>query len=74
MIWKKRKGMRVEIWDAEQKNKLGIGIYINSKKIDFYGHKFWTPRFRMGRKIIHGYECWWIPIKYTVRIGPFKKR
>ncbi len=32
MNYKKRKGMKVEIWDATRKKKLGIGIYIGSKR------------------------------------------
>ncbi len=65
MIYKKRKGMKVEIWDAEQKNKLGIGTYIDSKRVKAWGCSFWTPRFKLGRRFIHGFECWWIPVKYA---------
>lgn len=69
MIYKKRKGMKVEIFDARLEKKLGIGIYINSKKIGLKDIKYWTPRFKLGKKIIHGYECWWTPLSVIKRKG-----
>ncbi|HHT9147327.1 MAG TPA: hypothetical protein ACFYD4_16865 [Candidatus Wunengus sp. YC61] len=64
MDWKLRKGMKVAIWDATKKNNLGTGIYVDSIRVKAFGFKAWTPRFRIGKRIIHGYECWWIPVKY----------
>ena len=57
-----RKGMKVEIWGTNKKKKLGIGIYIDSKREKLWGSNFWIPKFKLGNKIIHGYECWWIPL------------
>jgi len=65
MVYKKRKGMKVEIYDAQFEKKLGIGTYIGSRRIGLQGLKYWIPRFKLGRKIIYGYECWWIPVSKT---------
>ena len=67
MYYKKRKGMKVEIWDTTRNKKLGIGIYTGSKREYLLGVNFWIPRFKLGRKIIHGYGCWWIPVSETKR-------
>jgi hypothetical protein len=62
-MYKRRKGMKVEIWSADKKKKLGIGIYLDSKtKVSLFGMKMNMPRFKLGRKIIYGYQCWWIPL------------
>jgi hypothetical protein len=60
---KKRKGMKVMIASADKKKVLGEGTYIGSERITFAGRRFWTPKFRLGRKIIRGCECWWYPTK-----------
>ena len=65
-MYKKYKGMKVEIW--LQNKMIGIGYYVGSEKIEIFGLKKWTPKFRLGRRIYRGYECWWIPVKEAERI------
>ena len=55
-LWK---GRKVKIFSADKKKELGIGKYIDSKMTSL---RFRTPRFRLGSKVICGYECWWIPL------------
>jgi hypothetical protein len=45
------------------KKKLGIGEYIGSENLGFIEplkQIIKTPKFKIGKKIIRGYECWWI--------------
>ena len=64
-LWK---GRKVEIWDAllRRSKPLGIGRYIRSDRIE--DTNYWTPVFRMDRKIIKGYECWWLPLSVAEKI------
>ena len=55
-----RKGStRVLIFSVDKRKKIGEGLYIGTKKWSGWD----MPRFRVGRRVIWGYECWWIPVK-----------
>ena len=66
-MYKMRKGMKADIFSADKKKRLGIGIYVKSKQINFFGSKIWMPGFKVGKKIIWGYQCWWIPLSEIKR-------
>jgi hypothetical protein len=53
--YRKRKGMLVRI---VHKNQRLVGRYLRSEKV----LGVWTPVFRVGRKMLRGYECWWLPL------------
>jgi hypothetical protein len=55
-LWK---GRKVRIFSATRNKELGIGTFINHKMTSL---GVTTPKFRLGRKIIYGYECYWIPM------------
>ena len=66
-LWK---GRKVEIWNATCTKKLGIGMYIGSERcyLTEAGKEVyigWTPKFKLGKKVICGFECWWIPVSET---------
>ena len=66
-----KKGTQVLITSADQSKLLGKGKYIGYDRIHAtdMGMTFNTPKFRLGRKIIRGYECWWIPLSVARRAG-----
>jgi hypothetical protein len=54
---------KVRVFDAKCEKDLGIWIYSHREKFGFSKQEtFYTPVFHQGKKIIHGYACWWIPI------------
>jgi hypothetical protein len=63
-----RKGQSVIISSADQKKLLGIGKYVGYKKVRIFGTVCNIPKFRMGKRIIYGYECWWIPESVSKKI------
>jgi hypothetical protein len=69
MDYKLWKGRKVEIYSVNQKEKLGIGVYIGSDRITGFRIKnLFTPKFRIGKRIIRGYECFWIPESHAIAI------
>lgn len=71
-LWKGRK-VKIFIidWSTNKRKCLGIGVYIKSRKVWFEGtDKFagYTPEFRIAKKKIYGYECWWIPLSIANKI------
>ena len=57
------------IWNGpmDKSKLLGKGTYIGYDRVHAWGQTFNTPKFRLGRKIIRGYECWWIPASVAQR-------
>jgi len=53
----KKLNSKVRIFSANHQQELGIGKYIGEKMTCF---GISTPKFRLGKKIIYGYECWWV--------------
>lgn len=54
-----RKGTKVKVFSGLSKRYLGIWEYDKAIKV---GPGYFTPRFKQGKKKIHGYSCWWIPL------------
>lgn len=66
--WKIKKGQKIEIYDTSKDRKfLGIGIYLGEKYFKEFGN-IPIPKFKLGRRIIYGYECWWLPKNMAERI------
>lgn len=67
-LWK---GRKVEIWNVDKTKILGEGIYIGSERgySKVFGYMGWIPKFRLkNRKVIYGFECWWIPSAITKKL------
>jgi hypothetical protein len=61
MKYKVRKGQKIKLFSPDKKTELGVGRYIGSEVVGFRGFRFWIPKFKFGRKILRGYQCYWIP-------------
>ncbi len=75
------KGTKVEVYSFDAKTFLGVGTYLKPKKIFISGGgSFNTPQFKVGRKTIYGFECWWIKcseakkVKNSALLKETKKR
>jgi len=60
-LWK---GRKVKVFSGAKKRYLGIWEYDKAIKVE---SGFFTPRFRQGKKKIHGYTCWWIPLSIAIK-------
>ncbi len=70
-LWK---GRKVKIYSVSDRN-LGVWEYDHAEYVAHFGRKrLFTPVFKQGKKIIHGYICWWIPLADAKKIEEnFKK-
>lgn len=70
-LWK---GQKVKVFSADKERYLGIWEYDKAIKV---GSRVFTPRFKQGRKKIHGYACWWIPLivanKVDKEFNPYRR-
>ena len=70
-IYVLRKGRKVVVFSAHNRRYLGIWEFDRAIQIGTFGidrKKIYTPRFIQGKKKIHGYACWWIPLSDWERI------
>jgi len=61
-----RKGTKVKVFSSDKEHYMGIWEY--DKAIKVAGLRSLTPRFKQGKKRIHGYACWWIPLSVAKKI------
>jgi hypothetical protein len=59
---------KVKVYSADQKTFIGIGKYVGAEKIQVWGWKAWTPKFKVGRNVYRGCECWWITLSEAKKI------
>jgi len=68
-LWK---GRKVKVF-ATSYRYLGIWEYDRAVYVGhcvmFPRRKFFTPRFKQGKKKIHGYSCWWIPLSEVNKVS-----
>ena len=69
-----RKGRKVKVFSAKSKHYMGIWEYEKAVYTGFWfscdepnGVRMYSPLFRQGKKKIHGYACWWIPVNVAKR-------
>ncbi len=55
-----RRGQRVHIALVEEE-QAGWATFVRRERET--GSAFSTPVFRFGRKLVRGYECWWVTAK-----------
>ncbi len=65
-LWK---GRKIKVYSV---NHRYLGIWEYDKSIYMFNlgkQKLFTPRFKQGKKKIHGYVCWWIPLSVAEKEG-----
>ena len=61
---KLKKGTRCKIIDCRgKKAKVSIGIYDGNEEMNILNKIRNIPKFKIGKDVIYGFECWWTPIK-----------
>ena len=68
------KDERIIIFSSNMRKKYGAGKYFGDEKMKVGNKKYLTPVFKIGNKIIHGFECWWIPEKEAKEIKKEMKK
>ena len=75
-----RKGRKVKVYSVGRTRYMGIWEYEKAVYTGFWfsrdnsdGVRMYTPLFRQGKKKIHGYACWWIPLNVAKRLDKERK-
>ena len=58
------KGRKAKIFASDGKTYLGIGKYVGKRLRE----GFYVSTFKLGRKLVYGYECWWIPVSIAEKV------
>ena len=74
-LWK---GRKIKVFSTSNKY-LGVWEYdkaVRVGSIEKNGRMtpLFVPRFRQGKKTIHGYACWWIPLSVALRAEEYGKQ
>ena len=65
--WRVRKGQKVRVVIA---GELLVGTYLGRafvKVRDWPNGGFRCPRLRVGRRIVYGFQCWWLPLSVALK-------
>lgn len=67
MAWKVKAGDRLRVQLCDKKETVTEGTLLGLKAKSPLGLE--VPKIRLkSRKIVYGYECWWLPLKTALKM------
>ena len=74
-VYRLWRGRKVKVFSTTTQYYMGVWEYEKAVYIGGYynhqsgkRHRVYTPLFRQGKKKVHGYACWWIPVTVAEKI------